>query len=222
MKPKIYIHFIESEKGLKEKSRKILEDIVLKHSLIACESLGVNMVNVSIYANQELVIPETGVGGYTISGEWFFVYINPMCSEKNIADMINKLIPGIVYHEMNHIARWNSAGYGTTLPDTMISEGLANIFAIDKWGKDKPLWSNYTKREIKLLLDIFQQRNKKDDVNYDHGEWFYGSGKLPRWIGYKLGSYLIRSVRLNHPEIGWEELVKMTSEKLIKLSQIKL
>jgi uncharacterized protein YjaZ len=222
MKPKIYINFIEVEKGLNEIFRKMLENIVTEHVSIACKALNVTRVNVNIYANKDFVIPETGEGGYTTSGDWFFIYIDPTRSKKNITEIINKIIPETIYHEMSHVARWNGPGYGRSLPEAIITEGLANIFAIEKWEKEIPQWSKYTKKEIEKLLDIFQKRNKKDDANYNHEEWFFGTGKLPRWIGYKLGSYMIQAVRLNNPKISWEELTKMTAKELLKLSKIKL
>jgi uncharacterized protein YjaZ len=56
-----------------------------------------------------------------------FVYIDPSRPEEEIGEIIEKFIPGTVYHEMSHVARFSTVDYGMNLPEVIISEGLADI-----------------------------------------------------------------------------------------------
>lgn len=222
MGSQIYINFLETEKKLDLKMKSLLEETIKEQAAKACSLLGIVYVNITVYSNPNFVIPETGEGGYAASGDWFQIYIDPTRNEDELKKIITTNIPLTIYHEFNHVARWNSTGYGSTLPEAIVTEGLASVFAAENWKKSKSPWTKYSQTEINSLLKIFQARNKKEDGNYSHQEWFYGAGELPRWIGYKLGFYVISLVRKNNPEISWEKLIKMTAEEIIKLSNITL
>ncbi len=58
------------------------------------------------------------------------------------------------------------------------------------------------------------------DIKYNHGEWFYGDEELPRWIGYKVGFYIVDTLRKKYPDATWKDLVKMDAEKNIALSDV--
>ena len=192
------------------------------HATKACNHLGVSLVNVTVYPSPDFVISEIGEGGYAVSGDWFQIYIDPTRSEEELGRIINTEIPLTVYHELNHVARWNSVGYGSTLPEAMVTEGLASFFAAENWKKASSPWSKYSKAEIAGLIKIFQNRDKKSDNTYDHASWFYGAGSLPKWAGYKLGYYVIGLVRANNSTVGWKKLITLNAEEIIKLSKITL
>jgi uncharacterized protein YjaZ len=222
MKPQLYIHFLETEKKLDLRARDFLEETIKIHVTKACGLLGIFYVNITVYTNSNFVVSETGEGGYAASGEWFQIYIDPTRLEDELKKIITNYIPLTIYHELNHVARWNSVGYGSTLPEAIITEGLASVFAVENWKKAKSPWIKYSQKEIKKLIKIYQNRDKNSDNNYSHDDWFYGAGELPRWIGYKLGFYIVRLVRKNNPEISWKKLINMSSKEIIKLADIEI
>lgn len=214
MNPQLYIHFLETENKLDPKAKDLLEEVIRDHAQKACSLLGISYVNVTVYSNPNFVIPETGEGGYAVSGDWFQLYIDSTRSEEELKQIINNNIPLTIYHELNHVARWNSTGYGSTLSEAIITEGLASVFAAENWEKVKAPWTEFSSEELNNFLDIYQKRDKANDNKYEHNEWFYGTGRLPKWIGYKLGFHFVSQVRKKHPKIIWEELIKMDSEKI--------
>lgn len=114
---------------------------------------------------------------------------------------------------MNHVARWNKKGHGNTLMDAIISEGLAIVFAEENWNLFEAPWGKYGQGEIKKYLQFLNKRNKKQDLNCNHAEWFFGKGK-PIWLGYKAGSFIIRAIKNKDNAIGSLALVHMDSEGL--------
>lgn len=222
MTPKIFIHFLKTKNGLSQETADFLEKTIEKYATEACHLLDIVYVNISVYQNKNFTISETGEGGYAASYDWFHIYIDPTKSENKLKKIISNHIPSTVYHELNHVARWNSVGYGSTLLEAIISEGLASVFESEKWKKSKTPWAKYSQKEILSMLEIFKKRKKTDDANYNHQEWFYGNGKLPKWIGYKLGVYIICLIRKNNPEISWKKLMKMNAKKIFKLAKLEM
>ncbi|MDQ1273341.1 MAG: hypothetical protein QG591_1971 [Planctomycetota bacterium] len=222
MNSKLYIHFLKTEKKLNPKMKELLEEVIKTHAANACSLLGIVYVNITVYSNPNFVIPETGEGGYAASGDWFQIYIDPAKSEDELNRIINIDIPLTIYHELNHVTRWNSTGYGSTLPEAIITEGLASVFAAENWEKAKSPWVKYSPEEINELMKVYQNRDKNLDSDYSHGDWFYGTGDLPRWIGYKLGFHIVKMARENNPAVGWNKLINMTAEEIIKLSSCQV
>lgn len=222
MDSKLYIHFLETENKFNSKIKDLLEEAVKTHAAKACGLLGISYVNITVYPNPNFVIPETGEGGYAASGDWFQLYIDPTRSKEDLTQIISHDIPLTVYHELNHVARWNSTGYGTTLPEAIVTEGLASVFAAENWEKAESPWVKYSEEEMSGLIKIYQARDKSVDTDYNHDVWFYGAGEMPKWIGYKLGFHLARSVRKNNPALGWDSLINMEAEEIIQLSKVAL
>jgi uncharacterized protein YjaZ len=222
MNPQLYIHFLKTEKELSPEMKNLLEEVIKMHATKACSFLGIFYVNITVYTNPNFVIPETGEGGYAASGDWFQLYIDPTRDEDELKKIITIDIPLTIYHELNHVARWNSVGYGSTLPEAIITEGLASVFAAENWEKAKSPWVKYSQEEIDKLVKIYQNHNKNVDNGYSHDNWFYGTGELPKWIGYKLGFHLVGLARKNNPAVSWDKLINMSAEEIIKLLNITL
>jgi len=219
-KMKVCVQFLEVKKNLDKAEFKLLNRIVNKHAQTAGSLLGVSSVNITVYPNAGFTIPETGEGGYTVSGDWFHIYIDPTKKKSEIRNTIEKIIPETIYHEMSHVARWNTTGYGLSLLDAIITEGLATVFADEQWSDYEAPWAHSSKKEIISLLNIFKQRDKKKDDFYNHEEWFYGTDNLPRWIGYKIGFHVIKSFRKNNRDISWSKIMEMTSDRIVKMSKV--
>ena len=220
MAAKIIQHFIET----KDFSDTILKDklcaIVHKHATNACEMLNIDLVNVIIWPNADAVILETGDGGEILSKELVFIYIDPRRSVEELHKIIEKQIPNTIYHELNHIAREKYLGkdgmsFHENLSHAIISEGIASCFAYEKWPQAQMPWIAYSEKEIQDLVRIYKNREIFDDMSYDHGIWFYGTGDLPRWIGYKLGYYFVDRYLKQHSDFAWADIVKMESKDFL-------
>lgn len=217
-----YTQFLVTKDKLHSKEIELLKSVIEKHAKKAGLILDIPLVNITVYLNSEFVTPETGESGYTPSNDWIHLYIDPKRKKKELNNIINNIIPVTIYHEMNHASRWQHTGYGSGLLDAIITEGLASVFAEEQWSKFKAPWCNFSEKELKELLNIIKERNRENDKKYNHNEWFYGTGKIPRWAGYKLGSYIIQSFRKNNKNIVWKKMLRMNTREIIKKSGIDL
>ena len=219
---KVDINYIKTEPDISREGKVLLEKTVEKHAQLAGKILNVPHITITVYPKSSWTIPETGESGYTFSEDWIRISVDPKSQKFSLKEIIEKHIPATIYHEINHAARWRSVYYGTNLFEAIISEGLACVFGKEQWLAFTAPWTTYSDKEIANLLDMIQKRDKSLDGIYNHAEWFHGKGKLPRWIGYKLGAYIIEVVRKNFPKIGWEELTEMKAKDIIKTSGIKI
>ena len=92
-----------------------------------------------------------------------------------------------------HCLRMGGPGYGRTLGEALVSEGLAGHFVARALGSPPEPWERAVD-EAALL------RHRPDAATlgaapYDHAGWFFGlSGHRPRWLGSTLGHRIVGSL----------------------------
>lgn len=139
----------------------------------------------------DIIIPEDGVGGLTITADFIEFAIN---QEKATENLISEML----VHELCHAARWGKNNeLISSLLDSIISEGIATYFEAE-------FIKNRNERTvfIQTILERPDEENEKildqirDSLNsnkYNYGEIFFtGNNMLPRWSGYSLGFYLVK------------------------------
>jgi uncharacterized protein YjaZ len=222
MGQQININYVKTESNLSVNQKNLLEKTIKEHALIAGKILRLPFITITVYPKPSWTIPETGENGFTPSAEWIQIYIDPKNKLHRFDFIAQKIIPGTIYHEMSHAARWRTIGYGNSLLEAIISEGLASAFEKDQWSELTAPWLKWQEKEIKDYLKIFKKRKNKINSAYNHGEWFFVQGNLPKWIGYKIGAYIVESARNNFPKLSWYELNKMEAKLILKKSKIML
>ena len=95
-------------------------------------------------------------------------------------------IRATIAHEMHHLLRWQYAGFGTTLAEAMLSEGLATLYE-EEVSKVRPPWSKAKVNRKALKQAIVEW----DNSSYDHDVWFF-DGKYGHWVGYSVGYKMAR------------------------------
>lgn len=104
----------------------------------------------------------------------------------------------VLFHEYHHALRWEGPGYGTTLGEALVSEGLAQRFLHEMMDCPPEPFENAVSREV---TDAYRRHALAgfDDADYDHDAWFFGAGPLPNWLGYTLGKRMVDSFLAQRP-----------------------
>lgn len=127
-------------------------------------------------------------------------------------------VPLTLAHELHHSARVvDGPGYGTTLRQAIVSEGLADVFSLEVYPDEtKPPW-------VRALDDDEMCRwwtKAQDDFylgrGYSHREWFFGAGNVPRWAGYRLGFELVTDYLERHPDSSAARLVHAGPDEILE------
>lgn len=133
------------------------------------------------------VIPEKGVLGYSPGPGVIFITVDP--DNPALSANSEGSFERMFAHELHHAARWEGPGYGSSLGEALVSEGLAGHFAREVWAGAPEPWEQLDIREIRRHVP-FAARDW-DRKDYSHNGWFFGGGELPRWLGYSLGFQLV-------------------------------
>lgn len=166
-----------------EDIREILQAALEKHA----RQLEVNGVDVALHITP-WGLPETGIYGYAPLGHYVELTVNP--DNPNFAACWRTELPATLAHELHHAKRWQGAGYGQTMLEVLVSEGLAQHYEKAERGKPPP----YALPPANLP-ELWQQAAPLlNSTDFGYEAWFFGSEaqNLPRWAGYALGFELVR------------------------------
>lgn len=180
------------------------------------EIVPISDLQISIIADPARVIPEIGIGGFTPSRSEVQIFGDPTLPD--VEGILEGELLGILSHEIHHALRRRSVGYGSTLLQAAVSEGLADHFALEVGGGEPPPWSvALTPGELEVWLPEVVARTSG---SYDHSEWFFGTTpSIPRWTGYAVGFELVRRYIEEHPGARASGLIGEPASSFIPSAQ---
>ncbi len=164
----------------------VIESAVRRAEDIARNTLNLNAVDIVCSDDPASAIPETGMSGFAAAPQLINLFI----------DASRKLDENELYyticHELMHIKRYEGPGFGSTLLDAMIFEGLGVAFEKEV-SSDGSFLSRYidSKQDNRAL--VRRVTPHFDDTYFDRLHWFIAeSAELPRWTGYRVGYWIVR------------------------------
>src|SRR6266851_4843647 len=145
------------------------------------------------YSDPFWTIPAWGIGGYAHGKGRISITAAP--NHPRFADPErSERLAAVLAHELHHLARARGPGYGQTLGEALVSEGLAQCFEVEI-GCSPPPYAVAVEGDALRQLAT-RARNLVDAKEYDHGAWFSGRSGNPDFPtdgGYSLGYALARS-----------------------------
>ena len=184
------------DSGLNTK-RDAIEVVVRETISLVNNKMAVENLKIRIKTAPSDVIPEIGLGGFNPNEHEVIISVDPDFSdlEQTIATELAPLLA----HEMHHAKRRRAIGYGSTLLEASVSEGLADCFAMEITGIAPPAWSvALTGTALEDWIETAE--NTWTNSPYDHGQWFLGSTPdIPRWTGYAIGFKLVKDFLSENP-----------------------
>ena len=169
--------------------RHLIEQTVRQTVSAANNLMPIDNVLIRVNISLSRTIPEIGIGGYASSSHEIVIFINPY-SPAVPASLETELALALA-HELHHAKRRRSVGYGSTLLEAAVSEGLADHFSKEVTG-EVPIWS-----EALIGDDLTKWTSRLVEAGaerlHNHGRWFFGTDPaIPRWTGYAVGFELVQ------------------------------
>lgn len=170
-------HYLANATGELTNLKPLIDEALQVAIPIVEFDLRANQIDIIFVSAPELAIPEYGIGGNSPGPNHIYVSFDPNSDKITRNGLVETLL-----HEVHHCMRWRDPGYGETLGEAMISEGMACLYEEQYRGKP-PVYATAT------LLDdqVAAARRELKSKDYNHSEWFFGSGKITRWFGYTYG-----------------------------------
>ena len=212
---KYTIHLLNASSSLSGYEQLIKNTIDEAFTKMA-DLLPIRQVDVVVKNEPFNVVPEVGIGGYTPDA--YTIYLSIDTDFKNFEHNLKAEIPKTIAHEYHHCLRWNGPGYGTTLAEAIVSEGLADHFQIELLGGSPQPWCTaLSPSEVKLLQPLAEKEYWVSP--YDHASWFFGSNELniPKWAAYSLG-FAFTQKFLEKTQQKASELYETSAKEIIESS----
>lgn len=153
------------------------------------------------------VIHEKGHLGYAPERGLVYVTVDP--ENPILRTNPSQSLERMLAHELHHSSRWDGPGYGNTLGEALVSEGLAGHFAQEVYGGEREPWEQLSASTLRRYVSKAQAA--WDSADYDHAEWFFGSQEFPAWVGYSLGYEMVRHYLAAHSDHRASNLVHANS-----------
>lgn len=182
---------------LSNSQQALIEAKVISGLKSISQLMSINDLRIRIVENQQLVIPEIGIGGFNPDAHEVIVAINT--DYQDLESTLEKNFISILAHEIHHAKRRRSVGYGKTLLEGMISEGLADHFSIEVTGIQPPPWSLALGNSE--LQNWIETASNSWNESYNHAAWFLGADpNIPKWTGYSIGFELVKNYLVRNPD----------------------
>lgn len=181
------LHWLTASGGLKEFQQRI--DVEIAEAFRTLERF-VSPPKLDILLDRSKhIIPEIGILGRAHNSTLFSLNFDP--ENPNLKpSLTNGTLQRQALHEIHHCMRMAGPGYGWTLGEALVSEGLAGNFVQHLMNSPPEPWERAV--DIDRLSVHRPTVADLQSPDYNHAEWFFGRGKFPRWLGYSMGFELVR------------------------------
>lgn len=157
--------------------------------------IAISDLRITIVDDPTQVVPEVGLGGFNPNAYEVLVFAD--ATAPDLAETFERELVPLLAHEIHHAMRRREIGYGFTLLQAAVSEGLADHFSVEVSGGSPSPWA--TALGDADLADWTEELLRQGNRAYDHPEWFFGAGDVPRWTGYAVGYALVRAYLEQNP-----------------------
>lgn len=195
----IYVH--RNLDAVAELKPQLLETVGLGLDSIG-RHVPVRDLEVRIMVFPDPVLPMYGLSGVADATR-IDIFLDP--EHPNLRQGIREALVPTLIHEFHHVLRERALGYGTTLFDALITEGLAEQFVTEVTGR-RPPWAGPGSTE-----GVVHWRDRAAEVwcsrDFDHAAWFVGTTDvIPRGTGFAVGSSMVGEYLEAHPDAAPSDL----------------
>lgn len=208
------LHWLEAAASLSGWRSEILNEFQVAYEALSA-FLPPPRLDVLIQRTSADTIPETGTGGRAHRETLLEISVDPDNPSFVHSLRTGELGRGII-HEVHHCMRMAGPGYGWTLGEALVSEGLAGQFVHKLFGNGPEPWEKAVAQEQLYNGSVDLEMLATDD--YDHSEWFFGSGSKPRWLGYSLGYEMVGTWLRTTSEIDASQWINVPAAAIIKVA----
>ena len=182
------LHWLEAGRDLTPWRGRIASEVEAAWTAMTAK-VGTPPLDILVQRLPGAVIPEVGMVGHAYRTGLFALTLDPD-NPHFAASLAEGALRRLTAHEAHHCLRMAALGYGRTLGEALVSEGLAGQFTGWLFGSPPEPWERAADDDA--LRSHAPGAAALAEPGYDHDAWFFGAGgHRPRWLGYTLGYRLV-------------------------------
>ncbi|UOP09846.1 DUF2268 domain-containing putative Zn-dependent protease [Pseudomonas palleroniana] len=181
------LHWLEASGSLAEFHQVLKAEFELAYRAIA-RRMPPPRLDVLVQRLPGETIAELGLVGRAYRSTMFSMTLDPD-NPNFAASLKGGAVRRHIVHEVHHCLRMAGPGYGWTLGEALVSEGLAGQFVQHVLGSEPEPWESAHGLEALRAAPV--SLSELEATYYDHNAWFFGTGDKPRWLGYALGHQMV-------------------------------
>jgi len=161
-----------------------------------------------------LLIPQTGENGFTspTTGQVSLQFGRP--AQTSLTRTFDLWMPRDAAHEVNHSVRiLDGTGFGTTLLQQMITEGIATAFDQAAFPGPPDPWTQAITPAQECAL--WEKAKPQLGAAGLYNRWMFGGSGLPHWTGFTIGYHIINDYRNHHPNVSWAALTSTSAASIL-------
>jgi hypothetical protein len=195
------IHWLEADADLSPWRDRIAAEVEATRDVVA-RVVTPPRLDILVERASGMVIPEIGMVGRAYRKALFALAVDP--DNANFARCLQDgTLRRQVAHEVHHCMRMGAIGYGRTLGEVLVSEGLAGRFAGHLFDSPPEPWECAV--DDAALRAHLPDATALSALDYDHMAWFFGAkGLYPRWLAYTLGYRIVGDWLATQTEVDGE------------------
>lgn len=203
-------HWLEASGDLSQQRGDITDG--LSHVYRALVDWGeIPHLDILIRKNGALSGGELAVSGFSYGPALFEISLDPEAEHEPAR--LRSEVARTALHEIHHCLRMRGPGYGETLGEALVTEGLAGQFVRHLLATEPEPWESALHRDA--LRSSAVRAETLASYEYSHPEWFFGRGELPNWFGYSLGYQMVESWLRTVPPIDRSSWINVDAEEVI-------
>ena len=166
------------------------------------------------YYRPAVLIPQTGTAGVTDRLTGHITTGFGRTPRSSIRRAVAFWMPRTLSHEVDHSVRILAGpGFGPTLLDQIISEGISSVFDEAAFPGPANPWDNAISHSRECALWHTAQSQLGSPGLYDL--WMFGSPGVPYWTGFAIGYHIVKDYRQHHPQVSWAALTRASAATIL-------
>lgn len=206
------LHWLEAEGDLAPWRDQVAAEIEATQQLVA-RAAPLPRLDILVQRLADAVIPEIGMVAHAYRKGLFALTLDPD-NPRFAAGLRDGTLRRQVAHEVHHCLRMAGPGYGRTLGEALVSEGLAGRFTGWLFGSPAEPWERAV--DLDVLRAHVPNAAMLQAADDDHAGWFFGAGgRRPRGLGYTLGYQIVGDWLATAGEVGGDVWVNVPADTVL-------
>jgi uncharacterized protein YjaZ len=164
--------------------------------------------------NPSSLIPQAGANGFTSPATGEISLQLGRTAQSSLPRTLGLWFPRDLAHEVSHSVRiLGGTGFGTTLLQQTITEGIATAFDQAAFPGPPDPWDQAITPAQECML--WEKAKPQLGATGLYDLWMFGGPGVPHWTAFTIGYHIVNDYRNHHPDVSWAQLTATSATAIL-------